>query len=132
MKFLCYGTREMEECTCGGDVSRCDFYPEKRDVKMKLEPCPYCGAELEDDWYTIHEYKTGHWVLSHNCKHGLHELGVCINVYGSTKEETVDRWNTRAEEALTVTQELEFTRQFIHEHGLEFALASAWKRRGHQ
>ena len=26
-------------------------------------------------------------------------------------------------------EELQFTRRFIHEHGLEFALASAWERR---
>ena len=26
-------------------------------------------------------------------------------------------------------EELQFTRQFIHEHGLEFTLASAWQRR---
>ena len=26
-------------------------------------------------------------------------------------------------------EEARFTRQFIHEHGLEFALASAWERR---
>ena len=33
MKFLCYGTKEMEECSCGGDTSKCDFYPEKRKAK---------------------------------------------------------------------------------------------------
>ena len=27
---ICNGTKEREECTCGGDVSKCDFYPEKR------------------------------------------------------------------------------------------------------
>lgn len=26
----CYGTREMEPCTCGGNELRCDFYSEKR------------------------------------------------------------------------------------------------------
>ena len=26
------------------------------------------------------------------------------------------------------SEELEFTRKFIHEHGLEFALASAWDK----
>ena len=30
LKFLCYGTKEMEECSCGGDTSKCNFYPEKR------------------------------------------------------------------------------------------------------
>jgi hypothetical protein len=26
----CWGTREREWCKCGGDESKCDFYPEKR------------------------------------------------------------------------------------------------------
>ncbi len=30
LKFLCYGTKEREECSCGGDTSKCDFYTEKR------------------------------------------------------------------------------------------------------
>lgn len=26
----CWGTRERDRCSCGGDESKCDFYPEKR------------------------------------------------------------------------------------------------------
>lgn len=26
----CYGTKERESCSCGGDVKKCDFYPNKR------------------------------------------------------------------------------------------------------
>lgn len=26
----CYGTKELEQCSCGGDKSKCDFYPEYR------------------------------------------------------------------------------------------------------
>ena len=26
----CWGTREIEECTCNGDRSRCNFYPQVR------------------------------------------------------------------------------------------------------
>ena len=37
LKFLCYGTKEMEECSCGGDKSKCDFYPEKRQQKLKAK-----------------------------------------------------------------------------------------------
>ena len=33
LKFLCYGTKEMEECSCDGDTSKCNFYPEKRKQK---------------------------------------------------------------------------------------------------
>ena len=27
---VCYGTKERDECSCGGDECKCDFYPEKR------------------------------------------------------------------------------------------------------
>ena len=27
---VCWGTKERETCTCDGDKSRCNFYPEKR------------------------------------------------------------------------------------------------------
>lgn len=30
IKHECWGTRECDECNCGGDKSKCDFYPEKR------------------------------------------------------------------------------------------------------
>ena len=29
-KTVCYGTKEREECDCNGDISKCNFYPEKR------------------------------------------------------------------------------------------------------
>lgn len=33
---VCYGTKECEECSCGGDRLKCDFYPEIR-VKAQKE-----------------------------------------------------------------------------------------------
>lgn len=39
------------------------------------------------------------------------------------KEKATEAWNRRAE-----SEELAFTRKFIHEHGLDFALASAWEK----
>lgn len=27
---VCLGTKECDRCTCGGDRSKCDFYPENR------------------------------------------------------------------------------------------------------
>lgn len=27
---VCWGTKECDECSCGGDEEECDFYPEKR------------------------------------------------------------------------------------------------------
>lgn len=37
LKTVCYGTKEMEVCSCGGDESKCNFYPEKRKPKMATE-----------------------------------------------------------------------------------------------
>lgn len=28
-KCVCWGTKEKDECTCGGDESKCNFYPSK-------------------------------------------------------------------------------------------------------
>ena len=33
-KSLCYGTKEMEECSCGGNRFNCDFYPENRKTSV--------------------------------------------------------------------------------------------------
>jgi hypothetical protein len=30
LRCRCNGTQERDECTCGGDRSKCDFYPEAR------------------------------------------------------------------------------------------------------
>ena len=30
---VCWGTREKDECTCGGDKSKCDFYPNEEEPK---------------------------------------------------------------------------------------------------
>ena len=29
--YVCYGTKNQETCTCGGDSSKCDFYPKVRE-----------------------------------------------------------------------------------------------------
>lgn len=31
---VCHGTKECDECLCGGDRTKCDFYPE---VKLKAQ-----------------------------------------------------------------------------------------------
>ena len=30
---ICWGTKELEECTCGGNELECNFYPKKREMK---------------------------------------------------------------------------------------------------
>lgn len=36
----CNGTREQDLCSCGGDESRCDFYPEKRGEILETPELP--------------------------------------------------------------------------------------------
>lgn len=30
-RAICFGTKEMETCSCGGDEAKCDFYTEVRE-----------------------------------------------------------------------------------------------------
>lgn len=32
-KQVCYGTKEREECSCEGDLSKCNFYQERREMR---------------------------------------------------------------------------------------------------
>ena len=50
---VCYGTKEMDECSCGGDAAKCDFYPEKRKKAqcvadmvevVRCKDCKYWGG----------------------------------------------------------------------------------------
>ena len=36
-RSYCVGTKECDTCTCNGDLSRCDFYPEKREKTAELK-----------------------------------------------------------------------------------------------
>lgn len=65
--------------------------------KLKLEPCPFCGGKMHDRWPDVSKISVHRWNVCHYCPHPPHdELGVSINVYGSTKKGAVDCWNTRA------------------------------------
>jgi hypothetical protein len=86
-------------------------------MMAELKPCPFCGALLVNDG------------LECGWEHPRNE---CILAYADRRDDEPlyvapdegEDWNKRAE-----SEELKFTRQFIHEQGLEFALAAAWERR---
>ena len=63
--------------------------------ELKLKPCPFCGAELDaNDGLTVSKLPTGSWLVSHYC--GIFsDLSVCIDAYGGTREEAIDKWNQR-------------------------------------
>jgi hypothetical protein len=51
-RSLCYGTKECDPCTCGGDPAKCDFYPEKRKMAAKkIKPTTI--------YYAHHQWKYG-------------------------------------------------------------------------
>lgn len=41
----CWGTKERDSCSCGGDGSKCDFYPEKRLLGARLKLLPEQNME---------------------------------------------------------------------------------------
>ena len=58
---VCYGTKEMDECSCGGDEMKCDFYPDVRkkaklgwvDVEFAISGCAYLDNDTEKMCYMI-------------------------------------------------------------------------------
>lgn len=72
---VCWGTKECEECSCGGDKTKCSFYPE---VRKKAE------QEIKKN------NQPNHALLKENAE---------------------------------LKKELEVTRAFIRDNGLEFVLA---------
>ena len=55
VKFAyCTGTKEQDECSCGGDCTRCDFYSEVREKAIKeqktVSGIPVSRGILSD-WY---------------------------------------------------------------------------------
>ena len=48
MKQICNGTREREECSCDGDKSKCNFYPEKRKESKSMNTAEMWIKAKED------------------------------------------------------------------------------------
>lgn len=68
--------------------------------RVKLEPCPFCKKRVLDKHPWVGRHRSAEnkpiWSITHYCEHDGNDLGVCITVYGATKRQAVDRWNTRA------------------------------------
>lgn len=67
-KQICNGTKEREECTCGGDVTKCDFYPEKRkEGKMMNTAEMFIQANKDGKTYKCED-------MRYNKKDGFHGI----------------------------------------------------------
>lgn len=49
---ICLGTKECDECSCGGYESQCDFYPEKRKKAMKTMNTAEMWLKAQEDGKT--------------------------------------------------------------------------------
>lgn len=70
----CNGTKEQEVCSCRGDVSKCDFYPEKRGEKKSMNTAEMYLQAKKDGKY----YKTS--FIAYQKDKGLFDD--CFNNYG--------------------------------------------------
>lgn len=48
----CLGTKEIDRCNCGGDESKCDFYPEKRKAAEKMLNTAEMWLKAQEDGKT--------------------------------------------------------------------------------
>ena len=59
LEYRCYSLEHTAECSCGGDVSKCDFFPEKR--KPDNEICPMSNTKPDfSDAYHVDR----NWLVS--------------------------------------------------------------------
>lgn len=63
---VCYGTKECNQCYCGGDTDKCDFYPEKRKAATKPMNTAEMWLKAQEDGKT---YQCND--LFYNKKHGF-------------------------------------------------------------
>ena len=47
---ICNGTKERKECTCDGDTTKCNFYPEKRKEKKTINTSEMWLKAQEDGY----------------------------------------------------------------------------------
>ena len=53
MKYgVCLGTKEVDRCNCGGDESKCDFYPKKRKAAQKTLNTAEMWLKAQEDGKT--------------------------------------------------------------------------------
>lgn len=82
----------------------------------KLKPCPFCGDEIPFGGHVFG-------------RDGSERFGVwctecSIRIERNSMSEAIEAWNRRATD-----EELEFTRNYIHDQGLEWDLLSKWEAR---
>lgn len=66
-----------------------------------MKPCPFCGKKIDPDGfvYGVHYNELSKvWLFNHFCHKFTEGLDVTLTVYGDTKEEVIERWNSREDQ----------------------------------
>ena len=96
----CLGTKEVDRCNCGGDKSKCDFYPEKRKVAEKKMNTAEMWLKAQEDGKT---YIVKQQTLCYSKQRGLFHATNCHSDFNNF---TLDRflnleWTEMQEEIMT-------------------------------
>ena len=101
----CLGTKEVETCSCGGDESECDFYPEKRKAAEKKMNTAEMWLKAQEDGKT---YIVKQQTLCYSKQRGLFYSTdlTSYNSLSNFNNFTVDRflsleWQEMQEEIMT-------------------------------
>ena len=101
MKYgVCLGTKEIDRCNCGGDKSKCDFYPEKRKAAEKKMNTAEMWLKAQEDGKT---YIVKQQTLCYSKQRGLFHATNCHSDFNNF---TLDRflnleWTEMQEEIMT-------------------------------
>ena len=96
----CLGTKEVETCSCGGDESKCDFYPEKRKAAEKKMNTAEMWLKAQEDGKT---YIVKQQTLCYSKQRGLFHATNCRSNFNNF---TLDKflsleWTEMQEEIMT-------------------------------
>ena len=109
MKYgVCLGTKEIDRCNCGGDESKCDFYPEKRKAAEKMLNTAEMWLKAQEDGKT---YIVKQQTLCYSKQRGLFYSTdlTSYNSLSNFNNFTVDRflsleWQEMQTEIMTKTE----------------------------
>ena len=96
----CLGTKEIDRCGCGGDESKCDFYPEKRKAAEKSMNTAEMWLKAQEDGKT---YIVKQQTLCYSKQRGLF---YATNCHSNFNNFTFDKllsleWTEMREEIMT-------------------------------
>lgn len=78
---ICNGTKERDECSCGGDRTKCDFYPEvrkraRRETEIK-NPITNADNLRSMNDKELAEFLMSRWFIDDVCKNCEGEYDKC-------------------------------------------------------